>query len=335
MDIQEKKQLVSHNTFQISVVADWWVAYSSLEDLDRLSRDEYFLSQPFLPIGEGSNLLFLKDFHGVLLYSQIKTIDLLHESENHVSVRVGSGVIWDDFVVWALDHGYNGVENLSWIPGTVGASAVQNIGAYGAEVEQFIESVETFDLKTGKEQRFSREECCYAYRDSIFKKEEYKHHIVTHVVFSLPKDGAVNLSYQAIKDYFSRETPTPQAVRQAVIEIRKSKLPDPKELPNAGSFFMNPIIAIEEFERIREKYPNLPHYSAEKGVKLSAAWLLDQTGLKGYKKGQVATYDRQPLILVNMGNATGSEVAAFAQELSDKVFEKFAIRLTPEVRYVG
>ncbi|MBB6275073.1 UDP-N-acetylmuramate dehydrogenase [Porphyromonas circumdentaria] len=335
MNIREKESLISHNTFKVSAVADWWIEYSSLEDLKRLSQDEYFQTQQFLPIGQGSNLLFLHDYQGVILSSQIKEIDIINESESKVSLRVGSGVIWDDLIVWALEHGYNGIENLSWIPGTVGAAAVQNIGAYGAEIEEFIDYVDTFDLKEGKQHTFTRAECNYGYRYSLFKEEEYKHHVITHVHFTLPKNNHVNLSYQALEAYFSHQAPTPLAVREAVIEIRKSKLPNPEKLPNAGSYFMNPIVPIEVYEKLSKEYSDMPYYPAEKGIKLSAAWLLDQAGLKGYKKGNIGTYERQPLIIVNLGKAEGAEIAQFAEELSNKVFDKFAIRLTPEVRYIG
>lgn len=335
MNIREKESLVSHNTFQISVVADWWVGYSSLEDLKRLSQDEYFQSLPFLPIGQGSNLLFLEDYRGAILSSQINGIEVLNETSESVSLRVGSGIVWDDFVVWALAHGYNGIENLSWIPGTVGAAAVQNIGAYGAEIEEFIDCVETFDLKTGEQTLIAKADCQYGYRYSIFKEEMYKNHVITHVLFTLSKSNQVNLSYQALEAYFSNREPTPQQVREAVIKIRQSKLPNPHELPNAGSYFMNPVVPFEIYQRLSKEYPNIPYYPAEKGIKLSAAWLLDQAGLKGYKKGNVGTYNQQPLIIVNFGKADGKEIADFAQELSDIVFDKFAIRLTPEVRYIG
>lgn len=335
MNIREKESLVSHNTFQISVVADWWVEYSSLEDLKRLSQDEYFQSLPFLPIGQGSNLLFLEDYRGAILSSQINGIEVLNETSESVSLRVGSGIVWDDFVVWALAHGYNGIENLSWIPGTVGAAAVQNIGAYGAEIEEFIDCVETFDLKTGEQTLIAKADCQYGYRYSIFKEEMYKKHVITHVLFTLSKSNQVNLSYQALEAYFSNREPTPQQVREAVIKIRQSKLPNPHELPNAGSYFMNPVVPFEIYQRLSKEYPNIPYYPAEKGIKLSAAWLLDQAGLKGYKKGNVGTYNQQPLIIVNFGKADGKEIADFAQELSDIVFDKFAIRLTPEVRYIG
>lgn len=334
MDIKEKVSLIGHNTFAISAMADWWVDYSSLDDLDRLARDEYFLQQPFLPIGAGSNLLFLGDFKGVILFSQFREIEILEETEDRVHLRVGSGVVWDDFVVWALKHGYFGIENLSWIPGTVGASAVQNIGAYGTEVAQFIACVETFDLAHRERREFSQEECSYSYRYSIFKEETYKYHIVTHVHFSLSKKPSVNLSYKALSDKLDGTKPLPKDVRQAVFEIRDSKLPDPKELPNAGSFFMNPVVDEDTFAKLQGLYPSIPHYPANDGIKLSAAWLLDQSGLKGYQQGNVATYIHQPLIIVNVGSATGQEIADFARELSHKVFQKFGVELHPEVRYI-
>ncbi len=341
MDIKSKYPLISHNTFGIKATADWWVSFHSLEDLDRLARDEYFLSQPYLVIGEGSNLLFLEDYHGVIMHSEIKDLEVISDishtlSKDEILVRVGSGVVWDDFVAWSLDQGFYGAENLSWIPGNIGAAAVQNIGAYGSEIAQLVESVEAFDLETRSSRIFSQEECRYAYRYSIFKDPKASRYIVTHVVLKLSSKANVNLSYKALRDYLGNKRDiSPKEVRAAVIAIRKEKLPDPKELPNAGSFFMNPVVALDVYQKLQEQYPEMPHYEAPNGVKLSAAWLLDHAGLKGYAVGHVATYKHQPLILVNRGGATGKEVALFAKELIGKVKEHFGVELRPEVRYIG
>jgi len=339
MEIKEKFPLVSHNTFGIEATADWWVSYHSLDDLDRLARDEYFRSLPYLAIGEGSNLLFLNDYHGAILYSEIKDREVLPtpkgEDQDTVLLRIGSGIIWDEFVAWSLEQGYYGAENLSWIPGSVGAAAVQNIGAYGSEVAQLIYQVETFDLKTRSKRVFFPKECLYDYRYSYFKEKEAERYIITHVVFALSRKANVNLSYKALHDYLPSGNVTPRDVRKAVIEIRQAKLPDPKVLPNAGSFFMNPIVSSEVYQELQEKYPDMLHYPASQGVKLSAAWLLDNAGLKGYRVGNVGTYERQPLILVNRGGAKGTDVAQFASLLVEKVKAAFGVTLHPEVRYIG
>lgn len=233
-----------------------------------------------------------------------------------------------------LQRGFYGVENLSAIPGTVGASAVQNIGAYGAEVSQFISAVETVDLHNGEKHTFTHEECAFAYRKSLFKQPEMASHVVTHVTYRLSREPQLNLSYAALKQTFEGKNPTPLEVRQAVRSIRSAKLPDHHEYPNAGSFFMNPVVEAALAETMLKAYPEMPHYPAKDGVKLSAAWLIDQSGLKGIRHGAVGTWPKQPLVIVNYEQANGREVADFAQFVVDTVKKKFAITLHPEVRYI-
>lgn len=346
MEIIQHHPLQNHHTFAIDTAADWWINYSSAEDLQTLARDEYFVSQPFLAIGSGSNLLFTHDrYQGVILYSQIKEVTYYDESESALThpgqqhICVGSGVVWDDLVAMTLERGLYGLENLSIIPGTVGAAAIQNIGAYGSEVSQFIVAVDVVDLATGMKLRIPSALCDYRYRYSIFKDPQYHSYIVTHVHLILSTEPTCSLSYASLaKAFEDRDTlPTPQEIRQEVIRIRDAKLPNPAEIPNGGSFFMNPIVSQAEYDQLAQQYDTpVPHYptSQPDKVKLSAAWLIDQSGLKGYRTGAVGVYDKQPLVLVNYGGATGQEVVALAEYVQGEVKRKFGIALHPEVRYI-
>lgn len=334
MNIQSHYSLKEHNSFGVEANTDWWIAFDSEEDLLSLSKDEFFASLSFVVIGEGTNLLFIDDYPGAVLSSQISSIEEGEREGAFQYIRAGSGIVWDDFVADMLQRGFYGVENLSAIPGTVGASAVQNIGAYGAEVSQFISAVETVDLHNGKKHTFTHEECAFAYRKSLFKQPDMASHVVTHVTYRLSREPQLNLSYAALKQTFEGKNPTPLEVRQAVRSIRSAKLPDHHEYPNAGSFFMNPVVEAALAETMLKAYPEMPHYPAKDGVKLSAAWLIDQSGLKGIRHGAVGTWPKQPLVIVNYEQASGREIADFAQFVVDTVKKKFAITLHPEVRYI-
>lgn len=335
MEILRHYSLKAHTGFRTDSYADWWIAFDSVADLQTLAKDEYFASLPFITIGEGTNLLFTGDYSGAVLYSRINSVEEIADEGSTRLVRVGSGVVWDDLVEILLQKGLFGAENLSGIPGTVGASAVQNIGAYGAEVSQIIDSVETVDLKNGKVHRFSREDCAFAYRKSLFKRQEADSHVVTHVTYRLQTEANPNLSYAALRQFFGEQTPTPAEVRRAVVEIRNAKLPDYHTYPNAGSFFMNPVVEEARCNALLAAYPDMPHYPAKEGVKLSAAWLIDRSGLKGFRKDAVGTWHKQPLVLVNYADASGSEIADFARFVANTVQEKFDVRLNPEVRYIS
>lgn len=338
MKIEKDFSLKHHNTFGIDAQADWFVTYDSVDDLRILVRDEYFQECRYLHIGEGSNLLFLANFHGIVLRSGITGIEVLRESAEEIELRVGAGMIWDDFVAYCTEHGYYGVENLSLIPGQVGSSAIQNIGAYGVEVERFITSVHTLHRRSGQERCFSRGECAYAYRHSTFKEAEQADYIVTHVDFRLSKVEHLALDYADLKRYFAEHDtkPTLTSVRQAVIEIRQRKLPDTQILGNAGSYFMNPIVLAQVADRLRQAYPQMPVYPLEDGrVKLAAGWLIDQCGLKGYRMGRAGVYEHQALVLVNYGGATGQEIATLAEYVQQAVLERFAVEVYPEVKYIS
>jgi UDP-N-acetylmuramate dehydrogenase len=288
-----------------------------------------------LHIGGGSNLLFTKDYDGLILHSRIGGIEVTAEDSQTVSLRVGAGVVWDDFVACCVEHGWYGAENLSLIPGEVGASAVQNIGAYGVEVKDLITAVETVNIQ-GYERVYSVEECEYAYRNSIFKRPENKSVFVTYVRFRLSKEERYTLDYGTIRQELAKyPAPTLPIVRKVIIEIRESKLPDPKVTGNAGSFFMNPIVAKEKLEALQRDYPRIPYYELPDGrVKIPAGWMIDQCGWKGKSLGPAAVHDKQALVLVNRGGAKGSDVIALSDAVRASVRDKFGIDIHPEVNVI-
>ncbi|MDR2148911.1 MAG: UDP-N-acetylmuramate dehydrogenase [Tannerella sp.] len=335
MRIEQNYNLLKHNTFHISAKTRWFMEYSNEEELLKILHDEYFQECLSLHIGEGSNLLFINDFNGIILHSNIKGIDLVGETADSVYLRIGAAEHWDDVVAFAVSKGWGGIENLSHIPGEAGAAAVQNIGAYGVEIKDVIESVEAFNQLTFERKTFTNEDCRYGYRHSYFKETDHDPYIITRMTIRLHKNPDYQLNYGNLKDQLSGKEISLQAVREAVITIRKSKLPEIKELGNAGSFFMNPFVSLEHYERLKKQYPEMPHYAVdEKVVKIPAAWLIEQCGFKGQREGAVGVYEKQALIIVNHGDATGEDIARFAEKIQKSILEKFHIELTPEVRYV-
>ena len=326
--------LLPYNTFGIDVSASRFLEYASVAELK-----EYIVqgavTTPFLHIGGGSNLLFTKDYDGLILHSRIGGIEVTAEDSQTVSLRVGAGVVWDDFVACCVEHGWYGAENLSLIPGEVGASAVQNIGAYGVEVKDLITAVETVNVQ-GYGRVYSVEECEYAYRSSIFKRPENKSVFVTYVRFRLSKEERYTLDYGTIRQELAKyPAPTLPIVRKVIIEIRESKLPDPKEMGNAGSFFMNPIVAKEKLEALQRDYPRIPYYELPDGrVKIPAGWMIDQCGWKGKSLGPAAVHDKQALVLVNRGGAKGSDIVALSDAVRASVRDKFGIDIHPEVNVI-
>ena len=326
--------LLPYNTFGIDVSASRFLEYASVAELK-----EYIVqgavTTPFLHIGGGSNLLFTKDYDGLILHSRIGGIEVTAEDSQTVSLRVGAGVVWDDFVACCVKHGWYGAENLSLIPGEVGASAVQNIGAYGVEVKDLITAVETVNIQ-GYGRVYSVEECEYAYRSSIFKRPENKSVFVTYVRFRLSKEERYTLDYGTIRQELAKyPAPTLPIVRKVIIEIRESKLPDPKVMGNAGSFFMNPIVAKEKLEALQRDYPRIPYYELPDGrVKIPAGWMIDQCGWKGKSLGPAAVHDKQALVLVNRGGAKGSDIVALSDAVRASVRDKFGIDIHPEVNVI-
>lgn len=325
--------LRAHNTFGLEVYAHRFLEYASEEELATLIHTGQ-IGTPYLHIGAGSNLLFTDNYPGTILHSRILGISVTHEDADSVCLRVGAGVVWDDFVRLCVEKGWQGAENLSLIPGEVGAAAVQNIGAYGVEAKDIITSVETLD-SSGHEQTYQVEECAYAYRRSLFKRPEMKSVFITRVNFRLNKTPRFHLDYGALREALNGQTPTLSLVRNAIIHIRQSKLPDPKELGNAGSFFMNPVIPRAQFEQLQTTHPAIPHYDVDEHlVKVPAGWLIEQCGWKGRSLGPAAVYDKQALVLVNTGGATGNDIVRLAEAVQASVREKFNINIQPEVIFV-
>ena len=326
--------LLSHNTFGIDVSAARFLEYASVEELQQQIA-QGAVTTPFLHIGGGSNLLFTKDYDGLILHSCIEGIEVTEEDERTVSVRVGAGVVWDDFVAYCVAHGWYGAENLSLIPGEVGAGAVQNIGAYGVEVKDLITALETVNIQ-GDQRVYSIEECGYAYRNSIFKRPENKSVFITYVRFRLSKEEYYTLDYGTIRQELGKYPElTLPVVRKVIIDIRESKLPDPKVMGNAGSFFMNPIVSKEKLLALQQEYPQIPYYELADGqVKIPAGWMIDQCGWKGKSLGPAAVHDKQALVLVNRGGAKGGDIIALSDAVRASVREKFGIDIHPEVNFV-
>ena len=336
MKIESDYSLLSHNTFGVDARCRWFVEYNSIDELQTLLRDEYFRELPSLHIGGGSNLLFVNDFEGAILHSAIKQISVTDETADFIELFVGAAVVWDNLARHCVENGWYGAENLSLIPGETGAAAVQNIGAYGVEVKDLIQSVQTIDIASGEEVWFERDDCRYGYRRSIFKEELKGRKIITGVCFRLSKKERYSLEYGNIKDQLhdTANLSLPQ-VRETIIAIRNDKLPDWKRYGNAGSFFMNPSVKSVFFNKLKLSYPNVPGYPLENGnVKIPAAWLIEQCGWKGKREGDAGVWPKQPLVLVNYGGATGADIASLAEAIKLSVAEKFDIDISPEVMYI-
>lgn len=337
MRIEENFSLEKYNTFHLPVKTRWFMEYDNEEDLRKILRDEYFQENRSIHIGGGSNLLFLNDYNGIVLHSQIKGMEILEEKEDSLLLRVGAAEVWDDVVAYAVANGWGGIENLSHIPGETGAAAIQNIGAYGKEIKEVVAAIETYNQLTLEKRVFTRAECEYAYRDSYFKNEYNDPHIVTHVVLQLKKAPLdFCLDYGQLKKALEGKSVSPRTVREAVIHIRSLKLPDPKTTGNAGSFFMNPVISVADFEKLKTGNPEIPSFPAQDGkVKISAGWLIEQCGFKGKRYGDVGIYEKQALVLVRFEGASGNDIAVLAESIRNAVRNRFGVELVPEVKYVG
>ena len=330
----ENYSLLQHNTFGMNVRAKRFFEYKSVEELQQLIKSVP-IDEPLLHIGGGSNLLFTGDYEGTILHSAIKGIEVVDETDDNILVRVGAGVVWDDFVAYCCEHNWGGVENLSLIPGEVGASAVQNIGAYGSEAKDTIALVEAVELRTGQLRVLGNAECNYAYRQSIFKQELKGKYAITYVTYKLDKHPVLKLDYGNIRtELQSKEHVTISDVRQAIIDIRNTKLPDPKILGNAGSFFMNPVVSREKFLSIQKDYPQMPFYEVDNGVKIPAGWMIEQCGWKGKSLGRAAVHDKQALVLINLGGATSDEIIALSDAVCKSVKDKFGVDIHPEVNFI-
>ena len=331
MLIRENISLLPYNTFRMDVKAKIFAEYSSVEELRALL--EQYKGEPLLHIGAGSNLLFTKDFDGVILHSAMRRARCVSEDADYVWIEAENGLVLDELIAQLCDMGISGLENLSYIPGEVGASAVQNVGAYGVEAKDVIESVRAVSIADGAERIFSNAECQYGYRDSIFKNSLRGKYIITHVVYRLNKHFEPKLNYGNLNSEVG-SNPTPMSVREAVIRIRQQKLPEVSELGSAGSFFKNPIVPREVYEAIAAQYEKVPHYEQEGGIKIPAAWLIEQCGWKGKMMGGAQCYEKQPLVLVNRNNATPEDIVNLAAAICKDVQDKFGITISPEVNYI-
>jgi UDP-N-acetylmuramate dehydrogenase len=336
MEIKSEYSLFGHNAFAIDVKAKFYAAPSSTDELAGLLCIPEFKALKKLIIGGGSNMLFTRDFDGLVIHPEIKGKSILSTSGNDVVVRAGAGENWDELVQWAVDKSFGGIENLSSIPGDVGACPVQNIGAYGVEVGDLITGVETIEMNSGKIRVFSKEECKFAYRESVFKGELKERYIISSVLFKLSLVPRFNLNYGAIKEELAKfDEIKLSTVRQAIVNIRAAKLPDPTFIPNAGSFFKNPSITKAQADKLKLKFPGLVHFPNPDGsVKLAAAWMIDQLGWKGKSSHRAGVHDKQALVLVNKGNATGNDILELAAQIRESVLKEFGVELEYEVSVV-
>jgi len=338
LEILKNYSLKQHNTFDINVTAKKFVAFSSIDELkELLSYAAQSKSKEFI-LGGGSNILFTKNVDGFVLKNEIKGIELIKEDRNHFYVKAGAGENWHQFVLHCIKHNYAGLENLSLIPGNVGASPMQNIGAYGAEIKDVFENLEALNKADKAVHTFSANDCAFGYRESIFKSKYKNQFVILNVTYRLNKTPAFNTSYGAIEQELEKMNAKElsiQAISQAVINIRSSKLPDPNKIGNAGSFFKNPTITLKLFQALQKKYSNMPHYTVDAiHVKIPAAWLIEQCNWKGYRNGDAGVHIHQPLVLVNYGNATGKEIYDLSEKILQSVIKKFGIELEREVNIV-
>lgn len=332
--------LLNHNTFGINAKCSRFLEYSTIEEAQEVAKILRQEKAPLLIIGGGSNLLLTDDFNGIVVHSAIKGYELLPSpDDDHLLLRVGSGEIWDDIVALCVEKGWQGAENLSLIPGEVGASAVQNIGAYGCEASHIIYKVEVVELVSGCLREIMADKCHYGYRQSLFKTDWKNRFLITHVTYRLSKQqNALNIEYGNIRSELECrhiENPSLKQLREVIIDIRNNKLPDPKTQGNAGSFFMNPVVDREFFEKLLSQYPHMPHYYVdEQHEKIPAGWLIEQCGWKGQSLGRAGVHDRQALVLINRGGASGADIVRLCEQIRKDVLEHFGIQINPEVNIV-
>ncbi|CAM1341179.1 UDP-N-acetylmuramate dehydrogenase [Tenacibaculum aestuarii] len=335
MNIQKNIPLKEYNTFGINVNAKRFVSVTSVYQLQQLLKEE----KDIFLISGGSNMLLTKDIDTLVVHIDIKGISIDRENHNDIYITANAGESWHEFVLWCVSQGYGGLENLSLIPGNVGTCPIQNIGAYGVEVKDTISKVEAIEIETGKLVSFSAEECQFGYRNSIFKNEAKGKYVLTSVSFQLTKNNHnLNTSYGAIESELSSKditNPTIKDVSDAVIAIRQSKLPDPKKIGNSGSFFKNPVISKEHFEKLQTAFPNIPSYViSDTEIKVPAGWLIEQIGFKGKRFGDYGVHEKQALVLVNYGGATGKKIYELAQKIQHTIKKTFDIDLEIEVNII-
>jgi len=339
-DILHDVDLSGSNTLGVHALASRFTHIKHVSQLAELYKKGVLRETDIFILGGGSNVLFADRVDRLLLKIEIEGIEVTDQTDHHVTIRAGAGENWHKLVSWCVEKDFGGIENLALIPGTTGAAPVQNIGAYGVELEQVFHSLQAFDISNGELKTFTRENCEFAYRDSFFKRKFHNRFIITHVDLKLTKkDHLIECSYHALREHLNHKnisTPGISDIYKAVIEIRKSKLPDPSDIGNAGSFFKNPVIPTGEFTILQNNFPDIPSYHIEENkIKIPAAWLIERAGWKGKRLGNVGTYENQALVIVNHGGATGREIYEHAMHIRTSVKKIFGIELVPEVNLVG
>ncbi len=333
MELKENFSLKKYNTFGVDAVAKYFVDFTTVESLKNILAETK--NERKLILGGGSNILLTRNYDGVVMKNSIPGIDVVKEDETYIYLRAGAGVNWHAFVMYCVEKNLAGVENLSLIPGSVGASPMQNIGAYGVEVKDVFHELEALNVLENTVQKFINADCEFGYRESVFKKKYRSQFVILNVTFRLRKEPVFTTSYGAIREELEKmkvNELTIKAISDAVIAIRRSKLPDPALIGNAGSFFKNPVVSTETFSKLQHEYPLLPNFlSGENLRKIPAGWLIEQCGWKGYRKGDAGCYNKQALVLVNYGNANGDEIYKLSEEIKNSVKEKFGISLETEV----
>ncbi|MEO9476627.1 MAG: UDP-N-acetylmuramate dehydrogenase [Cyclobacteriaceae bacterium] len=338
MLIEQNFSLKSHNTFHIDVRADYMASIKTQEDIEDIFADYKFRSKKKLILGGGSNVLFTRNFLGLVMKMEISGISVVEDSDDSVIVGFGAGENWHQCVLWCIESGFGGVENLSLIPGTIGAAPMQNIGAYGVEMKEVFHSLEAYEIKTGKTVRFYNEDCKFGYRYSIFKGALKDKYVITRVYLRLTKKPVFNIAYGNLKeklDEMGVQELSLKNVSQAVIDIRQSKLPDPLDIGNAGSFFKNPVVETDYFEALKAAFDSIPGYKIDDNTtKIPAGWMIDQCGWKGRRIGEVGVHEKQALVLVNHGSGTGKEIVELSEMVQESVFKRFGVQLEPEVNFI-
>ncbi|MCA4896965.1 MAG: UDP-N-acetylmuramate dehydrogenase [Cytophagales bacterium] len=337
--IEENKDLEALNTFGFKVSAKYFATIHSKDELQELIHSDLYQREERLILGGGSNILFKRDYDGLVIKVDLKGITVVSQTEDSLLLQVASGEVWHELVLHCVKNNWGGIENLSLIPGLVGAAPIQNIGAYGTEIKNMITQVEAIDLKTGLTKLFTNEECCFGYRESVFKNALREKYFISSITLTLTKKNhRLNTSYGAIHETLSSmniEQPTIKSISDAVIAIRQSKLPDPRVIGNAGSFFKNPSITVNHYQSLQKTNTTIPSYpSANQEVKVPAGWLIEQCGWKGKKINHVGVHPKQALVLVNYGDGKGEDVFDLAVKIASSVKEKFNIELTPEVNII-
>ena len=338
MIIQKDIQLKPFNTFGIEATAKYFIDVSSIEQLQEILQNPDYQSTERLILGGGSNMLLTKDFEGLVIKIAIKGFEVVNENEDNIWLKVGAGVVWHDLVLQCVNQNYAGMENLSLIPGTVGAAPMQNIGAYGIEIKEVFEELQALEIATGEIKNFDKAMCNFGYRESIFKHEAKGKYIILNVTFKLNKRPTFHIEYGAIKDTLAEMNISEMSIKSisdAVIHIRQSKLPNPAEIGNAGSFFKNPEIPNSQFETLKAQFPTIPSYPvSDTTTKVPAGWLIEQAGWKGQRFGNVGVHAKQALVLVNYGGGKGEEIKDLSQKIQASVKEKFEIQLSVEVNFI-